>query len=131
MISSEKVSTINNVKLPYEEPKTYEQAWNHQDPVQRKKWREAIVKERGDMETRVVWKRVKRSNIPSNKRCVKCKWVFKIKRDGTFRARLVACGCSQIPGVDFFRKLFSSGARYYSQTVIRDYDYAGTNRKDC
>ena len=101
MTSSEKVSKINDAKLPYEEPKTYEQAWNHQDPVQRKKWREAIVKERGDMETRVVWKRVKRSNIPNNKRCVKCKWVFKIKRDGTFRARLVACGYSQIPGVDF------------------------------
>jgi hypothetical protein len=30
-----------------------------------------------------------------------CKWVFKIKRDGRFRARLVALGYSQIPGVDF------------------------------
>ena len=39
--------------------------------------------------------------IPSNRRCVKSKWVFKIKRDGTFRARIVACGYSQIPGVDF------------------------------
>ena len=30
-----------------------------------------------------------------------CKWVFKIKRDGTYRARLVALGYSQVPGVDF------------------------------
>ena len=39
--------------------------------------------------------------MPNNKRCVKCKWVFKVKRNGIFRARLVVCGYSQIPGVDF------------------------------
>jgi len=32
---------------------------------------------------------------------VKCKWVFEIKRDGKFHARLVACGYSQISGVDY------------------------------
>ena len=34
-------------------------------------------------------------------RCVKYKWVFEVKRNGVFRARLVACGYSQIPGMDF------------------------------
>ena len=29
------------------------------------------------------------------------KWVFKIKRDGTYRARLVVLGYNQIPGVDY------------------------------
>ena len=29
------------------------------------------------------------------------KWVFKIKRDGIYRARLVDLGCSQIPAVDY------------------------------
>ena len=53
------------------------------------------------MKKRVVWKKMKRSNMPKGRRLVKCKWVFKIKRNGTFRARLVACGYSQIPGVDF------------------------------
>ena len=31
----------------------------------------------------------------------KCKWVFKIRRDGTYRARLVALACSLVPGVEF------------------------------
>ena len=32
---------------------------------------------------------------------MKHKWVFEIKRNGVFRSRLVACGYSQVPGVDF------------------------------
>ena len=36
-----------------------------------------------------------------NKRCIKCKWVFKKKSNGVYRARLVACGYSQIPNVDY------------------------------
>jgi Reverse transcriptase (RNA-dependent DNA polymerase) len=48
-----------------------------------------------------VWCIVKRSYVPLGRKCVKCKWVFDIKRNGVFRAPLVACGYSQTPGVDF------------------------------
>ena len=48
-----------------------------------------------------VWRVIDQNRMPRNRRCVKCKWVFKIKRNGVFRARLVACGYSQIAGVDF------------------------------
>jgi len=91
-----KVSTYD-----YEEPKSYEEAWYHNDPKQRVKWHAAITKEFGDMAKRVVWTVIERKAMPVGHRCVKCKWVFKIKRSGVFIARFVACGYSQIPGVDF------------------------------
>ena len=50
---------------------------------------------------RGVWRKTDRKRIPSNRRLIGNKWVFKIKRDGTYRARLVALGYSQFPGVDY------------------------------
>ena len=47
------------------------------------------------------WRKINRSERNEGRRCVKHKWVFEIKRSGRFRARLVACGYGQIPGVDF------------------------------
>ena len=96
-------STVDPSKYKdiFENPKTFEDAWDHPDPFQREKWREAILKEFAKMERCKVWRKVKRSDIPLGKRCVKHKWVFQWKRDGTARARLVACGYSQIAGVDY------------------------------
>ena len=48
-----------------------------------------------------VWKKIDKVTIPENRRLIGNKWVFKIKRDGTYRARLVALGYSHIPGVDY------------------------------
>ena len=48
-----------------------------------------------------VWRHVKRNDHPNVRRLVGCRWVFKVKRNGVYHARLVAKGFSQIPGVDF------------------------------
>jgi hypothetical protein len=96
---SEAYETVDLDKLV--EPKKYHEAWDHPETYQRDKWREAMRKEFKDMETRKVWKKIKRVDMPRGRRCVKNKWVFKIKRNGVFRARLVACGYSQIAGVDY------------------------------
>jgi hypothetical protein len=83
------------------EPSTFEETWNHDDPRSQEKWREAINKEFEEMEKKHVWEVMKKEDIPQDRRTIKCKWIFKIKRNWVFRARLVACGYSQIPGVGF------------------------------
>jgi Reverse transcriptase (RNA-dependent DNA polymerase) len=82
-------------------PKNWQEAWNHPDPWLRKRWREAITKELLKMKMNNVWTKIKRSQMKPVRVCIKYKWVFNIKRDGTFCAWLVACGYSQVPGVDF------------------------------
>jgi hypothetical protein len=82
-------------------PSNYEQAFYNQDPWCRQQWRNAITLELDKMRELKVWHVIKRNTIPAGRKCIKNKWVFDIKRNGTFRARLVACGYSQTPGIDF------------------------------
>ena len=83
-------------------PQTYDEAWNHPDEKLRDLWRAAIRKElKSLIDERKVWSVMKKEDILSGRRCVKSKWVFDVKKSGLFKARLVACGYSQVPGVDF------------------------------
>ena len=43
-------------------------------------------------------------DVPEGRKLVGCKWVYKLKRNGVYRSRLVALGYTQIPGVDFTDK---------------------------
>ena len=83
------------------EPNTFQEAWHYPVESERDNWRAAIRKEIRSMIERGVWRKTDRMRIPNNRRLIGNKWVFKIKRDGTYRARLVALGYSQIPGVDY------------------------------
>ena len=79
------------------EPKTFQEAWHSPIEKERDRWRAVIRKEIRSMIERGVWRQTDRQKIPSNRRLIGNKWVSKIKRDGTYRARLVALGYSQIP----------------------------------
>ena len=85
----------------YGEPTSFREAWDHPDVPTRNKWREAIRHEFNMMLKRGVWRYQRRNTIDPSRRLVGHKWVFKIKRSGIHRARLVALGYSQVPGVDF------------------------------
>lgn len=85
-----------------DEPERFKEAWYHEELTERGKWRNAIKKEFGDMIRRGVWKRVNKCDVPEGKKLLGTKWVFKKKKNGVYRTRLVALGYSQVPGVDFF-----------------------------
>jgi Reverse transcriptase (RNA-dependent DNA polymerase) len=80
-------------------PTTFKDAYYHSDAWCRHQWREATALELAKMQEHQVWHTVLKSYIPTDRKPIKNKWGFDI--NGIFRARLAACGYSQIPGVDF------------------------------
>lgn len=68
-----------------------------------KYWKQAVEDELTSIKKHKVWDVVSR---PKDKRIIKSKWIFNIKEDPTtgqrkYKARLVALGCGQRPGVDY------------------------------
>ena len=53
-----------NTEIKWEEPNSFNEAWHHQDLEERKKWREAVGKEFHDMESRNVYTKIQRSEMP-------------------------------------------------------------------
>ena len=68
---------------------------------ERKKWLEGCMKEILNFDKRKVYKVIPLEMVPVGRRLIGSKWVFKFKRNGTYRSRLVALGYSQVPFVDF------------------------------
>ena len=85
----------------YVNPATFDEAWNHPIEKERQEWRDAIRKEINDMTNREVWRKTKKNQIPSNRRLIGSKWVFKKKGNGVYRARLCGLGYVQVPGLDY------------------------------
>ena len=83
------------------EPQTLKEARSRPDwPL----WEKAINEELATLRATGTWELV---DIPSNANLVGSKWVFQVKKDTAghvvwYKARLVAQGFSQVPGVDYF-----------------------------
>jgi hypothetical protein len=86
------------------EPKNFQNDWNHLDEGQRAKWHEAINHQQRiflNLKKRKVWMKIKHKDIHGGRQLVKDCWVWNIKRNEFFCAHLVACGYSQVPGLDY------------------------------
>ena len=76
---------------------------NHWDAVKLDElgWTTAESKEFTNHRTNQSWEVIARSELPRGRKLVKMTWVYKVKRDGTLKARLCVQGCTQIAGVDY------------------------------
>lgn len=78
-------------------------------------WKSAMENEMQSLTENETWTLVP---LPEDRKAIKCKWVFKVKRDANgkiskYKARLVAKGFSQRPGIDF-EETFAPVVRYDS-----------------
>lgn len=83
---------VDNVDGAAGIPANFEEAWAIPE------WREAISSELGGLRDRSAWRP---ERLPDGRKALKLRWVFQRKADGTPKARLTACGYSQILGLDY------------------------------
>ena len=65
------------------------------------KWNYAIRSERSSILKHDTFEYVNISDVPEHKTLLKSRWIFKIKRDGKYKARFVVKGFSQKFGIDY------------------------------
>jgi hypothetical protein len=100
---------------------------NHREAVEAGQiWLDAEAKELGNHARNASWTSVPRSEVPSDRRIHKLIWVYKLKRDGSAKARLCVQGNTLQPGVDF-DQTWSSALRYSSARSL----FAYAARKGC
>lgn len=84
-----------------EDPTSYSEAMTRED---KNNWVSAMQDEYNYLIEKGTWVLV---DLPKNKSCIPCKWVYKLKRDACgnvvkYKARLVAKGFVQKYGIDFY-----------------------------
>ena len=76
-------------------------------------WPGAELKEMKNHETNGSFVRVTMNEVPKGRRIHKLVWVYKLKRDGTAKARLCVQGCTLEGGIDY-DQTFASALKYCS-----------------
>lgn len=83
-----------------EEPSTYQEAMQSPNASE---WLAAMEEEIGSLKLNGTWVLTEK---PEGKTIIKNRWIFKVKRDqagkvNRFKARLLAKGFTQLPGIDY------------------------------
>ncbi|KAI0999619.1 Retrovirus-related Pol polyprotein from transposon TNT 1-94 [Podosphaera aphanis] len=78
-------------------PKDFQDAINGPD---RAKWQTAINEELDSLRVKKVFTPI--IHVPHGRKTVGSRWVFAVKSDGRYKARLVAQGFSQVYGINYF-----------------------------
>jgi hypothetical protein len=94
------INSMNDDNVDWTEPDTVQQALKSKIAD---KWKEAMLEEHRALQRNETWELI---DLPPGKNVVDCKWIFTVKTDlktnkKKCKARLVARGFTQIPGVDY------------------------------
>lgn len=115
-VDPSKKSYCQLVEEELKEPRSYADAISSPQQLE---WTKAMEDELASLQEMGTWTLVPRE---TNMKVVKSKWVFRIKRGPTgkidkFKARVVAVGCSQVQGVDYF-ETFSPVVKLTSLRIL-------------
>ena len=83
-------------------------------------WISSEQTELGNHKRNRSWTLIRRSEVPRGRRIHKMVWVYKLKRDGTAKARLCVQGSSLEAGIDY-DQVFSAALRYSSARALFAY----------
>ena len=90
-------------------------------------WPSAELKEMGDHKGNGTWRHVTKQEIPADRRIHRLLWVYKLKRDGSAKARLCVDGSSMRGnGIDY-NQTFSDALKYESARSL----FAMSARSPC
>jgi hypothetical protein len=120
MVTELLAESASPTKVP--EPTSYKKAVDPNNP-ERDLWIASIKRELNTLIDRNTWSYVDKHLIPKGRRPIRCKYVFKRKfnKDGTvqYKTRLVACGVTQRPGLDYSsEELYASVCSYSSMRFL-------------
>ena len=65
------------------------------------KWKQAMNQVIGRLKENDLYDLISRSAVPFHHKVIRTRWIYKVRTDFTFKARLVAQGWSRRPGVDY------------------------------
>ncbi|EDK44873.1 conserved hypothetical protein [Lodderomyces elongisporus NRRL YB-4239] len=110
-VASSFIAPENEKLITEDVPKILKQTMNSKDAS---RWKEAINEELHAHAENQTFSLVR---LPKGRNAITSRWVFTIKKDGRFKARLVARVPSQVKGIDY-EKTFAPVIRYESLRIM-------------